>query len=265
MRSKTSHSQPASEPGRSLKPDLRVCADLADLSRRAGEATAGTINDAVRASGTCSIVLSGGSTPRTLYQLLASELRPRIPWSNVHIFWGDERYVAPEDPRSNYRMAKEALLDHVPCLPANIHPMPTHFPSADVAARDYERTLRHQFAGDWPQFDLVLLGIGDDGHTASLFPGSLALAERTRWVVAARAPVEPHVRLTLTLPALTRGGAVHVLVSGAAKADALRHVLEGAGDWIKYPAAGVRLGTAPVIWWADREAAALAHQSPDQR
>jgi 6-phosphogluconolactonase len=262
MRSKTSHPQRASEPGRIIKPDLRVCADLADLSRRAAEAAVGVINDAVGAAGRCSFVLSGGSTPRTLYQLLASDYRARIPWANVHIFWGDERYVAREDPGSNYRMAREALLDHVPCPAANIHPMLTHFPSPDVAARDYERTLRDQFAGEWPHFDLVLLGMGDDGHTASLFPGSLALAERTRWVVGARAPVEPHVRLTLTLPALTRGAAVHVLVSGAGKADALRHVLEGAGDWIKYPAAGVRLGTASVIWWADREAAALAHHSP---
>ncbi len=263
MRSKPSHSQRASELGRSLKPDLRVCPDLADLSRRAGEAAVGTINDAVRASGTCSIVLSGGSTPRTLYHLLASELRPRIPWANVHIFWGDERYVALEDPRSNYQMAKEALLDHVPCLPAHIHPMPTHFPSADAAARNYERTLRNHFVGEWPHFDLVLLGIGDDGHTASLFPGSLALAERARWVVAAQAPVEPQLRLTLTLPALTRAAAVHVLVAGTTKADVLRHVFEGAGDWIKYPAAGVRFATGSVIWWADHAAAAFAHKRRD--
>jgi 6-phosphogluconolactonase len=248
-----------------VRPDLRVCADLADLSRRAAEAAVGTINDAVRTAGKCSIVLSGGSTPRTLYSLLASRFRAQIPWAHVHVFWGDERYVPPEDPRSNYRMAKETLLDHVPCPPANIHPMPTHFPAAEAAARDYERTLRNHFVEEWPDFDLVLLGLGDDGHTASLFPGSLALAERTRWVVAAQAPVEPQLRLTLTLPALTRAGAVHVLVGGATKGEALRHVLEGAGDWIKYPAAGVRLGTGSVIWWADREAAALAHDRGDSR
>jgi 6-phosphogluconolactonase len=248
-----------------MKPDLRVCGDLADLSRRAAEAVVGTINGAVRTGGTCSLVLSGGSTPRTLYRLLASRFPAEIPWPNVQVFWGDERYVPPEDARSNYRMAKEALLDDVPCPPANIHPMPTHFPSADVAARDYERTLRNYFVGDSPHFDVVLLGIGDDGHTASLFPGSLALAERTRWVVAAQAPVDPQLRLTLTLPALTRAAAVHVLVAGATKAEALRHVLEGAGDWIKYPAAGVRRGTGSVIWWADRDAAALAHDIGDSR
>lgn len=245
--------------------DLRVCTDLADMSRRAAKAAVGTINDAVRTRGTCSIVLAGGNTPRTLYRLLASEFRPRIPWVHVQAFWGDERYVPPEDSRSNYRMAKEALLDHVPCPAANIHRMPTHFPNADAAARDYERTLRNHFAEQWPQFDVVLLDFGDDGHTASLFPGSLALAERTRWVVAAQAPVEPRLRLTLTLPALTRARAVFVLVAGATKAEALQHALEGAGDWIKYPAAGVRLAKGPVIWWADREAAALTHGARDDR
>jgi 6-phosphogluconolactonase len=240
-----------------------MCANHADLSRRAADAAVATINCAVRSVGTCSIVLSGGDTARALYRLLASEREAQIPWANVQVFWGDERYVPPDDPRSNYRMTKETLLDHVPCPPANIHPMPTHCPSAEVAAREYERTLRNHFAGQWPNFDLLLLGIGEDGHTAALFPGSLALAERTRWVVAARAPVEPHVRLTLTLPALTRAAAVYVLVAGATKADAVRHVFEGAGDWIKYPAAGLRVAAESVIWWADREAAALVGERRD--
>jgi 6-phosphogluconolactonase len=244
---------------------LRVCADLADLSRRAGDAAVGTINEAVRTRGTCSIALSGGTEPRTLYGLLASQFRARIPWAHVHVFWADERYVPPEDPRSNYLMARKTLLDHVPCPPANVHPMPTHFSRVDVAAREYESTLRHHFAGEWPHFDLVLLGIGDDGHTASLFPGSRALAERTRWVVAAQAPVEPQVRLTLTLPVLSRSAAVHVLVAGATRREALRHVLQGAGDWIKYPAAGVRCGTGSVIWWADSDAAAWAADGSDSR
>ncbi|HKT79824.1 MAG TPA: 6-phosphogluconolactonase [Vicinamibacterales bacterium] len=233
------------------------------MSLRAAEAVVATINHAVETVGTCSMVLAGGNTPRTLYRLLAGEFRSQVPWARVHVFWGDERYIPPEDSRSNYRMAKEALLDHVPCPAANIHPMPTHCPSADAAARDYERELRNHFVEEWPPFDIVLLGLGDDGHTASLFPGSFALAERTRWVVAAQAPVEPHVRLTLTLPALTRARAVFVLVAGATKAEALRHVLEGAGDWIKHPAAGIRLAHGPVTWWADREAAALTQAERD--
>ncbi len=236
--------------------DVRVCADVADLSRRAAAAVVDWVNQAVRTRGTCSIVLSGGNTPRTLYRLLAQ--RPSaIPWAHVHVFWGDERYVPPEDPRSNFGMAKETLLDSVACPAANVHRMPTECADPDIAARDYERTLRSCFDGEWPDFDLVLLGLGDDGHTASLFPGSLALAEKTRWVVATKAPSAPPWRLTLTLPALIRAAAIYVLVAGSTKAEPLRHVLEGVGDWIRYPAAGVRLGTGTVIWWVDRDAGGL--------
>lgn len=239
-----------------MKSNVRVCADLAEMSRQAAEGAASILTEAARAAGTCSIVLSGGSTPRLFYRQLASDFRDRIPWASLQIFWGDERYVRPEDPRSNYRMAKETLLDHIPCPPENIHPMPTHLATADLAAHEYERTLRDHFAGDWPHFDLVLLGVGDDGHTASLFPGAPALAERTRWVVAAEAPAEPRSRLTMTLPALTRAEAVYVLVTGAGKAKVLEHVLEEDADVTKYPAAGIRRGTGSVTWWADRDAAA---------
>ena len=248
-----------------MTPDVRVCGDLADLSRRVAEAAVHEINDAVRSNGRCSIVLSGGNTPRTLYRLLASQFAAQIPWAHVHVFWGDERYVPPEDPRSNFAMAKETLLDHVACPAANVHRMPTHFADADAAARDYERTLRRCFDGEWPDFDLVLLGLGDDGHTASLFSGSLALVEKTRWVVAATVPAEPPLRLTLTLPALVGAAAIHVLVAGANKARPLRHVLEGVGDWIRYPAAGIRLGTGTVVWWVDREAAGAGARYADSR
>jgi len=210
----------------------------------------------VRGAGRCSLVLSGGNTPRTLYGLLASEFRDQIPWADVHVFWGDERYVSPDDPDSNYRMAKETLLDHVPCPPGNIHPMPTHFRSADAAARDYEKTLRSCFGGEWPHFDLSLLGLGEEGHTASLFPGSPALGELTRWVVAVETVADPPLRLTLTLPALTRAANIYVLVAGSNKASALHHVLSGVPDPNAYPAAGVRTTEATLIWWVDREAMA---------
>jgi 6-phosphogluconolactonase len=238
------------------EPDVRVFADVDELSRQAGQAAVSTINESVRGAGRCSLVLSGGSTPRTLYGLLASEFRDQIPWAHVHVFWGDERYVSPESPDSNYRMAKEALLDHVPCPAANVHPMPTHFGSADAAARDYENTLRNYFGTDWPHFDLSLLGLGEEGHTASLFPGSPALAERARWVVAVETPADPPLRLTLTLPAITRGAHTYVLVTGSRKASALHHVLTGVVDPTIYPAAGVRLTEGTLIWWVDRGAAA---------
>jgi 6-phosphogluconolactonase len=237
------------------KPDLRVFADVNELSLQAARAAVRTINDSVRASGRCSLVLSGGNTPRVLYTLLASEFRHQIPWARAHVFWGDERYVSPDDPESNYRMAKETLLDRVPCPAGNVHPMPTDFPSADAAARDYERTLRNYFGTDWPNFDLILLGLGEEGHTASLFPGSLALGERTRWVVAVETPADPPRRLTLTLPALTRAASIYVLVAGSKKASALHHVLAGAADPNTYPAAGLRFTAGTLTWWVDREAA----------
>ena len=256
---KVGHAGAAQTPDR---PDVRIFADVNELSRQAAQAAVRTINDSVRRAGRCSLLLSGGNTPRTLYGLLASEFRSQIPWAHVHLFWGDERYVAPDDPDSNYRMAKETLLDHVPCPAGNVHPMPTHFASADEAARDYEKTLRSYFGTEWPQFDLCILGVGEEGHTASLFPGSSALGELTRWVVAVEAPAEPPLRLTLTLPALARAANTYVLVSGSAKAGALHNVLTGAPDPGAYPAAGVRLGDGTVIWWVDRTAAAQYTSMP---
>ena len=164
------------------------------------------------------------------------------------------------DSHSNYRMARETLLDHVPCPAGNVHPMPTGLPDPEAAARDYEETLRTYFSKGWPRFDLVLLGLGDEGHTASLFPGSPALEETKRWVVAVKAPAEPPLRLTLTLPALTQAANVYFLVTGSNKAQALHHVLSGSPDPKNYPASGVRLARGTVIWWVDREAAALVRE-----
>ena len=161
---------------RNVKPEMHVFPDVNELSLRVAEAVVRTVNVAVRSTGRCSLVLSGGSTPRTLYGLLASRFREQILWTHVHLFWGDERYVPPGDAHSNYRMARETLLDHVPCPAANVHPMPTHFSDPDAAARDYEETLRIYFSGGRSEFDLLLLGLGPEGHTASLFPGSPALA-----------------------------------------------------------------------------------------
>jgi 6-phosphogluconolactonase len=237
--------------------DVRVCADADELSRRAAEAAVEVIQGAVRDSGRCAVVLSGGTTPRPLYQLLATEFGARIPWPQVDVFWGDERYVPPDDPASNYRMAREALLDHVPCPAQNIHPMPTQAVSPEAAAREYEHTLQalHGNGGGAARlFDLVLLGLGQEGHTASLFPGSPALAERRRWVAAVTAPIAPAVRLTLTLPALTRAAHIYVLATGSAKAPVLHEVLTGTPDPNTYPAAGLRLTEGTLTWWVDRNA-----------
>ena len=239
-----------------MNPDLRVFPDVNELSLRAAEAVVKTINDAVRLAGRCSLVLSGGNTPRTLHGLLASRFREQIPWAHVHVFWGDERYVPPGDAHSNYRMAKETLLDHVPCPASNVHPMPTRASDPDAAARDYEAMLGSYFSDAPPAFDLVLLGLGPEGHTASLFPGSSALTEPIRWVLAVTAPADPPLRLTLTFPVLNQAAHAYFLVTGSNKARALHQILTGTADPNTCPAAGVRPASGTLIWWVDRDAAA---------
>jgi len=244
-----------------MKSDVRVLADVDELSLRAAEAAVRTINESAQRNDGFSIALSGGNTPRTLYRLLSTRFRDQIPWEKMHIFWGDERYVPLADSQSNYRMARETLLDAVPCPVGNVHPMPTELPDPDLAAREYEKTLRNYFSEDWPRFDLVLLGLGEEGHTASLFPGSPAFNETQRWVVAVNAPAKPALRLTLTLPALTAAANIYFLVAGSNKAEALHHVLTGSPDAKNYPASGIRRAKGTVIWWLDRAAAARVTES----
>jgi 6-phosphogluconolactonase len=244
-----------------MVPDVRICADVNELSLRAAEATVDTIAASVRRHGRCSLALSGGNTPRALYALLASRCRERIPWTDVHVFWGDERYVSTDDPESNYRMALETLLAHVPCPAGNIHPMPVSIVPSDAAAREYECTLRTYFSDGRPRFDLVLLGLGEEGHTASLFAGSPALSELRRWVVAANVAAKPPVRLTLTLPVLIQAATIYVLVAGSRKAQALGDVLTGKPDPSSYPAAGLLSAQGTLTWWADADAAAHLHRA----
>jgi 6-phosphogluconolactonase len=232
--------------------DLRVCDDVNDLSRRAAEAVAAAIEDAVSQRGRCSIALAGGNTPRPIYRLLASRFKEQIPWTDVHVFWGDERFVPAGDPQRNETMVREALLDQVPCPPSNIHAVPAAS-TAGEAATQYEAVLRKHFASAWPRFDLVLLGLGEDAHTASLFPSSPALRENKRWVVEVTAPAEPSVRVTLTLPVFNHAALTYFLVTGSNKAPALRQALDGA-DPERYPAAGIR-PAGGAIWWVDRDAA----------
>jgi 6-phosphogluconolactonase len=236
--------------------DLRVSADAHELSLVVARTAVQVITDAVDANGHCSLALSGGNTPRELYRLLGSAFRDQIPWERIHVFWGDERYVDHSHPASNFRMASEALLNHVPCPVDHIHPMPTHFPSPELAAQDYERTLKEHVGPDGPLFHLNLLGLGEDGHTASIFPGSPSVTDDAHWVVAAETHAEPPRRLTLTLAALTRSENLYVIVAGRKKATALRQVLSACPDPSAYPAAGLRSSKGTLIWWADLEAAA---------
>lgn len=209
---------------------IHVFPDLKPLSAAAAERIVGLITDTLNRRDRFTLALAGGSTPRGLYRQLAGPHRTQIPWEQVHLFWGDERYVPPDDPASNYRMAREALLDDVPVPPANVHPMPTTPDRPEKAAAQYEATLRNAFPGE-TTFDLVLLGLGDDGHTASLFPEddrATATDDTLPWVRAVEAPprYDVRIRLTLTLPVINRARQVFFLVAGAAKHDALRAVLE---------------------------------------
>ncbi|MBM3470237.1 MAG: 6-phosphogluconolactonase [Armatimonadetes bacterium] len=238
-----------------LTPAVRPFPDVASLARAAAHELCGVVASALAIRPLCHVVLSGGRAPRELYRALATDFRDEIPWDRVHLFWADERYVPADDPRSNYRLSREALLDHVPVPQQNVHPMPTDLPDAEDAAEAYAQILRAHFSGPWPRFDLVLLGLGSDGHTASLFPGSRAVAEKKRWVISVRAPVKPSRRLTLTLPVINRARMVWFLVSGAEKASALRRVLVGSPAPQRCPAAGVRPINGVATWWTDAAAA----------
>jgi 6-phosphogluconolactonase len=232
-------------------PDVRVFPDAQALSAAAAAWVADELADGVRARGRASFVLSGGSTPRTLYELLAARFKDRIPWTSVHVFWSDERYVPHDDPLSNYRMAKKALLDQAGIPAAQIYPMPTDSPEPQAAARDYETVVAHYFAGTPPVFDVMLLGIGADGHMASVFPGSSAITS-ARVVVAVTAPAEPPSRLTLTLPVIASARRIGVLVAGTVKAAALAAAL--GGEHSELPAAVLARTASTAVWWVDRDA-----------
>jgi 6-phosphogluconolactonase len=202
-----------------------------------------------------SIALPGGNTPRPLYRLLASTYRALMPWNRVQVFWSDERYVPPDDARSNYRVARDSLLDHVPIPRENIHPMPVLLPEVEDVAEAYEETLMSHFPGRWPRFDLVLLGLGADGHIASLFPHNPVLDERARIVAAVRAEADSPLRLTLTLPAINHAANVHFLAAGREKASAVERALSDRSDVTVTPAAGVSPIDGDVVWWLDKAAA----------
>ncbi len=234
--------------------EREVLATPAELAAAAADVVETELAAAVDRDGAATLVLSGGSTPRALYRLLATpERRARVPWDRVEFLFGDERCVRPIDVDSNYRMAHEALLGALAPDPGSVHRIRGELPPGEAAA-DYEARLRARFgeAGP-PRFDLVLLGLGGDGHTASLFPGDAALDETARLAVAARAPVEPRDRVTLTFPVLNAARRVLFLVAGADKAPAVARVASGDAT---APAARVAPAAGRCTWLLDRAAAA---------
>jgi 6-phosphogluconolactonase len=235
-----------------------------DLFQAAAEEVISVATAEVKQRGRFTIALSGGSTPKNLYTLIAANASTSLPWEHTFFFWGDERHVPPTDSESNYRMAQETLLSKVPVPPANVFRIPTENSDASAVAEAYEQTLRKFFvpaAGEFPHFDLILLGMGPDGHTASLFPETAALQEKSRLVVANRVEKLSTSRITLTLPVLNAARRVAFLVSGADKAAALREVLEGSGPGEKYPSKLVQPSEGKLIWFVDRAAASELLQS----
>jgi 6-phosphogluconolactonase len=231
-------------------------AESADaLSHAVAEQFARVTTAAVRARGHCSVALAGGSTPKNVYRLLSGEpFRSRVVWDQIQFFWGDERHVPVDHQDSNYRMAAETMLSKVPVRARNIHRIHGEIRDADLAAREYEDVLRASFKerDSAPRFDLILLGLGRDGHTASLFPGTPALAERQRWCVANWVDTLSAYRLTLTLPVLNAARVVLFTVSGSEKAPIVREVLRGTRD---VPARLVQPFDGDLRWMLDRAAA----------
>jgi len=237
---------------------VRIFDDPSALMRAAADEIVSAARAAADERGRFTWALGGGSTPRALYRLLAGDpYRERMPWSAIHFFWGDERHVPPDHPDSNFRMAREAMLDAAPVPPENIHRVRAEEPDAQRAAAEYEAALRSFFVpapGEFPRFDLILLGLGKEGHTASLFPESPVLRERERLVAAPWVEAQKTFRVTLTPPVLNHARRAMFLVSGEEKADALRAVLEGPREPERYPA---QIVEGNRLWMVDRPAARL--------
>jgi len=234
---------------------IQTYADLESLSWAAAKLFARLAADAVKIRGRFGVALSGGQTPGRTYELLARPpFREQVDWERIHIFWGDERCVPPQDPRSNARLARRAWLDQVPLPPGRIHPISCQ-PSPAAGAREYEILLRQFCAGTPPGLDLVFLGLGEDGHTASLFPDNAALEEGERWTAAVYVPAQGLHRVTLTPAFINQARVVAFLVTGTAKARALREVLQGPRAPRRLPAQLINPEPGELYWLVDQEAA----------
>jgi 6-phosphogluconolactonase len=237
-------------------PRVLISDDAEGVARAAAARFTEIAGESVRANGRFSVALSGGSTPRRIYELLAGEeFAARVDWSKAHVFFGDERCVPPDDEASNYRMARDTLLARVSVPVRNVHRMIGEG-DAVANARLYEGELRSFFGeGSVPAFDLVMLGLGDDGHTASLFPATPALEERGAWVVANWIEKLGAYRLTLTAPVINHAAHVMFVVSGAGKAGRLSEVLNGLPEPLRLPAQLIRPAGGTLEWFIDRAAA----------
>lgn len=248
---------------------VEIFSGLEDLSRAAAVRFTELARERIQQGKLFTAALSGGSTPRTFLEILANpEFSQRIQWESVHLFQVDERCVPPEHLQSNYRMIHGTLLRPVPTAADNFHRMKAELEDRDAASEEYEAEIRSVLSppeGRLPGFDLIFLGLGSDGHTASLFPGSAALAESSKWVCPNYVERLQMHRLTLTYPVLNAASELVFLVAGAGKAEILRQVVEGARDPERFPAQGIQPAEGKVNWYLDRAAAQLLRKSHSHR
>jgi 6-phosphogluconolactonase len=237
--------------------ELLVLADAAALAEEGARRFVAMANASIDERGRFRVALSGGSTPRAMHERLARQHHDAVDWEKVEVFWGDERFVPPDDPESCFRMARETLLDHVPIPAANIFPFPTVGGTPEASADAYAETLTAAFGAALPQFDLIYLGMGPDGHTASLFPGHPEVVAPGSKLVAAvhNSPKPPPTRLTCTYRVLNAAANVIFLVGGADKAATLKEVLRSPSDPARFPAQGVRPQNGALVWLVDAAAA----------
>jgi 6-phosphogluconolactonase len=241
-----------------LSPEIRILEKPGDLFEAGARIFVAEANNAVDNTGRFTVALSGGSTPKGLYSLLASGRAGAVPWENIHFFWGDERHVPPNHADSNYRMANEAMLAKVPVPAQNIHRVHAE-DAAQSAAAAYEQELVRFFQlqqGQFPRFDLIFLGMGPDGHTASLFPGSPGLSENHRLVIANWVEKFNAYRITFTFPVLNHAQNVLFLVGGADKASALHKIFDNENEGEELPAGRIH-PSGKLIWLVERPAASL--------
>ncbi|MCC9167543.1 6-phosphogluconolactonase [Pontibacter harenae] len=240
---------------------LQIFEDKAQISKVAAELFVKTAQEAVQQHGRFTVALTGGSSPVQLYNLLAeSPYKEQVPWQQTHIFWGDERWVPLTDDKSNAKMAMDTLLSKVPVPKAQIYPMWADT-EPEAFAQQYEGTLQQHFGQQAPQFDLILLGMGDDGHTASLFPGTEVLQEKDSWVKAYYLEPQSMYRITLTAPLINRAKTICFLTFGSNKAPALFEVLEGERNPEKFPSQLIQPQNGEVIWFVDEAAASKLSRS----
>jgi 6-phosphogluconolactonase len=242
--------------------EIRILADGAAIAKRAAQEFVQAAAPAVREKGSFNVALAGGSTPKALYSLLVNDptLRSQVPWDKMHLFFGDERHVPPDHPDSNFRMATEAMIAKSPMKPEQVTRIKGEYPDAGQAALEYEKALREYFKlknGEYPSFDLVLVGMGNEGHTLSLFPGTKALHADGRIAVRNWVGKLYAERITLTAPAASNAARVIFMATGADKAPALKAVLEGPFEPEQLPAQLLQPKNGKLLWLVDTAAGSM--------